>query len=258
VASTLTLQNSADWIRPFVFLRPLSINNPATGLPTLEPLLTSANLVQQTMLSVPFRWPFNRKVFSFQCLKQGNPPAFPQDYSEELPDFGFIEKATSVSPTISANGAIMPGTTFELQCQNGISEDNTPNGGRPTFISPQMDDNAGNITFRLMPIPDQVYTINITYQKKAPLFTAFNQTWVIPDNYSHIFHYGLMALMMQYSDDPRFQLYNQKFITHLLLACEGLDETSRNLFLNNWQAITGTPTSNAIWLQSGHQAQGNF
>jgi menaquinone-dependent protoporphyrinogen IX oxidase len=45
--------------------------------------------------------------------------------------------------------------------------------------------------------------------------------------------------MWLFADDPRYQLANQKFVTQILGANTGLTDTERNIFLNNWQQVTG-------------------
>jgi hypothetical protein len=322
MASSISLNSSVTWVKPFIFFKPMAFGAAS------EPAVSSANLVEQTIVGAPFRWNWNRAVKMFTCVQQGNPPAFVQDNIVQMSDFGFIEKAVVYSPD---------GSLKELEIRNGLSEDTVT--GRPQYISAQIDDNGtlvianitnvelqsnvltitannsfstgqiiyfsglnkatflngntaiiinangasftaifnqailsqpnyassadtgiastGNITFRLMPVPDQAYKITVTYQKKVPLMTSLSNFWTVPDQYSYIFQYGFMALMMQFSDDPRWQVYNAKFVTHLLGASQGLNDMERNIFMQSWQAITGFPQSRTIELQQGWQARGN-
>jgi len=111
---------------------------------------------------------------------------------------------------------------------------------RPHSIAAQFQDANGNITFRLMPVPDKSYPVSIAIQQTPPLFTELSQSWSpIPDRYSHIYNWGFLSLMFMFADDARFQFANQKFIAHLLSSNHGLTETEINIMLNNWQAITG-------------------
>ena len=127
---------------------------------------------------------------------------------------------------------------------------------KPLRISAQADDGLGNITFRLMPIPDEVYPIAITLQEKPPLFTTLNQTWApIPDEYARLYNWGFLALSWLFADDPRFQTANVKFVSDLLATNEGLTETERNVFLNNWQQITGAPVGYANSQSQGFQGR---
>jgi hypothetical protein len=233
MASTISLQNSINWAKPFLFYKPLTI-----GVSN-EPALSSANLIQQTIVGAPFRWPWNRTSLTFTCT------ANIQDYNRPVINFGFIEKATA---------AFTGDKTFEIEVRNGLGDSN--DSARPRFISVQVDDNAGNVSFRLLPVPEKAYTITIIYQKKVPLFTDPSQVWTIPDQYSYLYQHGFMALMMMFSDDPRWQVHNGKFVSHLLGASEGLTETQRNLFLSNWYAITGQTLSDAQKIQQGNQSRG--
>lgn len=129
---------------------------------------------------------------------------------------------------------------------------------RPKFIAAQSLDNLGNVGFRLLPSPDNAYQILMNTQAVPTLFTSTSQTWSpIPDAYSHIYNWGFLALMFLYSDDYRFGYANQKFVTSLLAANEGLTETEINIFLNNWQNITGQPLEKINRLQQGTQARGS-
>jgi hypothetical protein len=131
------------------------------------------------------------------------------------------------------------------------------NESRPDHISAQIDDGLGNITFRLLATPDQAYPVAITVQQKPSLFTSVNQTWnPIPDEYSHIYNWGFLSMMWLFADDPRFQTANSKFVTSLLSSHGGLTQTQLNIFLNNWQAVTGQQTQLAITQQQENQARG--
>jgi len=128
---------------------------------------------------------------------------------------------------------------------------------RPDHIAAQIDDGLGNLTFRLMATPDQAYPVAITIQEKPPLLNSVNQTWSpVPDEYSHIYNWGFLSLMWLFADDPRFQMANSKFVTSLLSSHGGLTQTQLNIFLNNWQAVTGQQTQLAITQQQENQARG--
>ncbi len=163
----------------------------------------------------------------------------------------FIEHASTQSlATDSPANAWNP-----LEPKLALDLDST--AGPPRYIAAEGDDNIGDITFRLQPVPDQIYPVSITMQQKATLFTALAGLWSpIPDEFSYIYQWGFLALMMLYSDDARFTVCNQKFVAHLLGAAQGLTATQINVFLNQWMAITGQPDWNVARLQQGIQAQG--
>jgi len=127
---------------------------------------------------------------------------------------------------------------------------------QPRFISAQTDNGQGDVTFRLMPVPDVAYPVAITMQEQPPLFTSVNQTWSpIPDEYSMLYNWGMMALLLMYADDPRFQMANNKFVAGLLSTLQGLSDTERNIWLNTWQAISGAQTFYAMNNQQAAQVR---
>lgn len=126
--------------------------------------------------------------------------------------------------------------------------------GTPSYIAPQVDDNSGNITFRLLPLPDTVYQVNVVFQKRIPsLMTTTASTWApIPDHYSYIYQNGFLALIMAYFNDHRWQQFSQKFVAGLLGASEGLSEDQKNVFSRTWyntiteQQFTGLRTTQGV------------
>lgn len=163
-------------------------------------------------------------------------------------NFGWIE-------TVSvADVSAFPYKWKEIEAQLCMGSDASL--GRPAYIAAQGDDGGGNITFRLTPCPDVAYAVAITLQAKPTLFTTTLQTWApIPDEFSHIYNWGFLSLMWLFADDPRFAVANQKFIAQILGTSEGLTETERNIFLQNWEAVTGQPMSNATAKSQGFQAR---
>ena len=299
-SSTISILNTLEWIKRFTFLRPSAMGS------FLEPALTSANTIVQTILGPPFFWRWNRVVTGF-VTKVGQQdytifnwkPTFAINLQYVLVDSnGYCQACTTAGTTgstIPSFNATPTGTTGDGSAVwTNMGSINTPvsttynfawietvsiqvinpqtaavrwkqfspkitlaldeSQARPGFIAAQLDNGQGDITFRLMPVPDQVYPVSITVQQQPPVFTGasggINQTWApIPDEYSMIYSWGMLALMLLYADDPRFQMANQKFVASLLSTHGGLNQTEQNIFLNNWQALTGQP----VILQSGNQ-----
>jgi hypothetical protein len=241
MASTITVQKTIDWALTFLRYQPVTIG---TGN---EPALTNANVVLQTIIGEPFTWRWNRASFT-QATVAGT-----QDYTVVTPTFGFLEKAT----VTDSNGVIT-----ELEVKDVLSAEtaNLANQARPSFISTQNDDNADNITFRVMPVPDAVYTITVVFQKQAVLLTALTGaggTWApIPDYMSYIYNRGFLALSLEMADDPRFQVEHTRFLASLVSAAEGLPEADKNLFLGN--ALDSQAHAQALMLrtQQAIQARG--
>lgn len=129
--------------------------------------------------------------------------------------------------------------------------------GSPNTIAPQVDDNAGNITFRLLPIPDQTYQVTVIFQKKIPaLITSLASTWApIPDQYAYIYEWGFLALVCAYWQDPRWSAYNTKFVTSLLGVIEGLSEDQKNIFQQAWLSSITEQKTTGMKAQQGVQSR---
>lgn len=238
MASTITVQNTATWAQGYLFSQPLALGA------ANEPAITIANIVKQAILGPPFCWRWNRKSPASFALTAGV-----QDYSKNYADFGFIEKAW-----------ISDGTNvkeFE-EIRDVISQESAqarPDGA----IAAQLDDNAGNITFRITPAPNAApsYTAQIAYQMKATLITALANSWApIPDELSYIYQYGFLGLALAFDKDPRAQIYDARFVSHLLGCQSGLSEMQKNIFLGKWLSTALEVGSSNMKTQMGVQGRG--
>jgi hypothetical protein len=90
-----------------------------------------------------------------------------------------------------------------------------------------------------MPVPDQIYRVNLTYQKSPGAFSPSNltATWGIPDQLQYIYNYFFLFFVLDYFDDPRAARYRQLAVAALLGRQSGLSQTDKNLFLGNWLDI---------------------
>lgn len=213
--SVKTLEQSVTYIERFIRNSPLTFKNSG------ELAFDSADWVKQFILSAPFAWRWNRGyVPTITCV------AGHQDYQVNIPDFGWLERASLNFPVVVGQ----PGKSIELKNELVVASEQFSN--EPTTITAQVDDDNGNITFRLFPPPDTEYTLSIIYQKAASNFTSLQQTWYpIPDYMSYIYHQGLKALAYEYIDDERFGFALQFFVQQLVAANNGLSETEKNIFL---------------------------
>lgn len=167
-----------------------------------------------------------------------------QDYSIATPEFSHIEHCSVYDPTAKK--------WFEMEVRNNLGLDNIAD--RPRFLNPHTEDGNGNMTWRVMPAPDQNYPVSIHIQLASTEVSSVNATWApIPDYMQYVYNWGFLALMWLFSDDSRFQLANQKFTSSLLARAQGLTEEEKNTFLNNWNALTGTQQ---MQMQQGIQARG--
>jgi hypothetical protein len=218
MATTLTVQNSINFAQPILKNQPLMVSN-------MEPALSAANMILQIILGPPFKWRFNRNTFNFAITEAGG-----TDYPTALTDFGFLECQWLKDAS---------GNIYQLNGAVALAIDG--NQSRPVDIETEFDDNAGNITFRMKPAPDQNYTVYGDYQKKATLITSPAATWgVVPDEFSYIFNEGFLCRMSLLINDSRFPIFESYFISHLLSAQDGLTDVERNIFLANWTAAQQT------------------
>lgn len=312
--STIKISDTVEWCKRFTFNR-----NPVIGN-SLEPALSSANMIKQTILGPPWSWWWNNEELAFTCnstLQTGTitniaivagvmtvtlsgSTIFPvgssvvlsavnvatqvnglifviltsgagtftasttlanyssaantgtvtatstQDYSLPVPEFSHIEH-TSVYDINQT-----PPKWIEIEVKNNLSLDSITD--RPRFLNPHTEDGNGNMTFRVMPAPDKNYPISIHIQKASAQISSINQTWApIPDYMQYVYNWGFLALMWNFSDDPRFGMANQKFIAGLLARAEGISDEERNTFLNAWHNLTGHEQAME---QQGTQARG--
>lgn len=240
MSSTITLQNTATWAQGYLYSQPAALGA------ANEPAITIANIIKQAMLGPPFCWRWNRNtVAPGGLLTLGQ-----QDVVQAIGDFGFLEKAWITGP----------GTKVKEieEIKEALSAETI--AGQPAgAIAVQADDNAGNYTFRLTPAADTagVYQLNTTYQKKATLFTALANTWApIPDEYSYIYQYGFLGMALAFNKDPRAQIYDARFIAHLLGCQGGLSEMQKNIFLGKWLTTALEVGSSNMRTQMGVQGRG--
>ncbi len=163
--------------------------------------------------------------------------------------FGWIENCSVQDPATSKWMEVSPKIDLALDSSTA----------RPQNIAAELDTGNGSLTFRLLPVPDKPYPIAITVQQKASLFTSLNQTWQpLPDEWSFIYNWGLLAELFLFADDSRATWASQKFVAHLLGMSEGLDSTARNIWLQNWSSITGTPQINQANAGQGVQVKASY
>jgi hypothetical protein len=217
MASTLTIQNAANFVKPILKNQPMFVSN-------LDPGVMAGNIVLQRMLAAPCRWRFNRGTWTFVTIVGTN------DYVVTLNDLGFMEDQWLVDSS---------GNTTQLDGFISLAKESSQ--GRPNQIAAQNDNNAGSITFRLKNAPDQIYTANGVYQKKAPLLTSPASPFApVPDEFGFCFLNGYLAYMSLLVNDSRFPIFDKWFVSALLGLQDGMSEQEKNIFLGNWMADLST------------------
>ncbi len=222
-------------------------NAPLSGIGgnPLEPAASIGDYTRQFILSAPFAWRWNRAKTTFNTV------AGTQDYSKALADFGWLELAV-VNDNLGSTNSI-------AGLQNRMAESEDGSQSQPSYITAQVDDDAGNITFRLNPVPDKIYTVTVTYQKAAPTFVNLTDTWSpLPDFISNIYNYGFRAFAYEYFDDPRFGFTFQMFLKQLVANSEGLTDTQKNIYLQDFLSNAREQSGVGMRSQLSHQARAGF
>lgn len=157
---TYTLQNSINFAQTLVQYVPLT-----AGLGQ-EPAASIGTLIRNSFLGAPQTWYFNRNEISFSTV------VGQQDYSQSFAgngnDFGFIEKLSLTDDQ---------GNIHEIKdVYNTDALALSAFQQRPSAVSVKSVTYSGatqTVGLRFLGVPDQVYTVTLTYQKKAPLFGPF-------------------------------------------------------------------------------------
>lgn len=218
---TIAIQDTINWVEAFIVQRPFT---GVAGIPN-EPALTCANYLMQTILAPPFRWEWNHESLAAAITTVIGQ----SDYPISIANFGWLEKATLIDSTPDPNTP----PNFELELFEILAKDGQQN--RPQKIALLTDNGSGTITFRLFPVPDKVYTVDLDIQMAPILATTLGATkWTpIPDKLAFLYERGMMA-MAQMMYNQQLGLSNLEiFFRQLVAAAAGLSEMERAIFLED-------------------------
>jgi len=307
-----TLQGTINWAQPYIEYSPLT-----AGIGS-EPAITVASIIRNTMLTAPMTWSWNRKEDTSKQTVVNT-----QDYIyTNLPDFGFLEKCSLVDSQ---------GNVREIKDVYNTAALSKGGAQQPPQAVAVILNNPGvQFTIRFMGIPDDIYTIILTYQTLPVQFASFvvtsastasggqttyqgifntlafptgqvvsitgftnagnngtfvvvsstltalvvsnpngvsetpatsagavNQGWSpIPDSYSDIYNNLFLGEAFAAVDDARAQIYRQRGVVAFLAKQEGLTDTQKNIFAQQWMAMSKEWAWSSLRLQQGIQASG--
>jgi hypothetical protein len=179
-------------------------------------------MIKNSILGAPLTWAFNRSEDSTQSTTAGT-----QDYTYAITSLGFLEK---VSLTDS-NGKI-----WEIKdVYNFHPLSKASMQQRPTAVSLIASTPGTNFKIRFMGVPDAIYTINLTYQLFPTQFVNLTDAWSpIPDSYSDIYNNLFLGEAFAAVDDARAQIYRQRGVAAFLNKSEGLSDTQKNIFAQQY------------------------
>jgi hypothetical protein len=230
---TRNIQSSALFSMPFLGGQPVNVSHG-------EPAVNAANLTKQTMLGPPFKWNFNRGTFTLPVTPDA------QDYFLTMTDFGFLEQAWLTDEK---------GNVKEIEVRLGLAAESAIK--RPSSVAAQIMETDGDVTFRLNTLPDQLYSLDCTYQRAPILMSSLANTWgPIPDNLGYIYDWGFLSFVSLLTKDARFPIFGGRFTAHLLGAQEGLTALQRNIFLGNFLEVVAQTGRSQMTTQQGVQARG--
>lgn len=122
----------------------------------------------------------------------------------------------------------------------------------PATVSVQYDDGAGNITFRLMGVPNGQYNVILNFQMASQPFTGTSSTWSpIPDRYDYIFNRGFLAETLEPVDAQRAALEKQRFIMSLISIAEGMTLSQKLIFMAQYLNIDAQTAAKMLGVQQG-------
>jgi len=237
-APTKNIMSSALFAMPYLGYQPVDISNG-------EPAISVANIVKQTILGPPFKWPWNRGNIHVELDPDAS--SWGQDYLlEDVTDYGFLEQLWLTDE----NGA-----KKEIEIRKFLAEESAvkrPGSGAV------IDDSDDGIVLRLNTVPDMAYVVDGFYQRGAVLMTSTANLWSpIPDRLSYIYDWGFLAMLSLLVKDARSGIFMGKFTSHLLGEQDGLTALQRNIFLGNWLDLITQQGRDSVSVQQGVQARGN-
>lgn len=229
----LSVQSALTYVQTMMDNQRLNVNN-------MDPGMTMANTVLGTMLGPPFVWRQNRSSVSFEVFTTGG-----TDYTVSIPNLGFIEKQWMED----SDGKIL-----DLKGATALSKVSYER--QPTELSPQYDDNQGNITFRLNSVPDANYTAFLDFQQAAKLLQAPSDTFApLSDYFGYLFNKGMLSEGALLVNDSRFSIWRGEWIAQLLATQDGLDAQAKDMFYNQFMNTTRTVMRSQGAVQSATSAR---
>ena len=236
-----TLSQSVEFARTYIQYSPLTVG---TGN---EPAISIANEIQNTITNAPIVWGWNRNENSSLTINSSN-----QNYTVALTDFNFLEKVTLTDNS---------GSVFEiLDIYNnnalGKANSSTNKQARPNSVSVLMVDYGTDVTLRFMSVPDQTYSVLLTYQMLVTPFTSLSQNWDIPDQYIDIYNSLFVGEAMAVVDDARSVQYRQRGVATLLAKADGLSQMQKDQFLMQYWTRDSQMLANQLRTTQAQQARG--
>ena len=157
----------------------------------------------RNILQTGQEWPF-LKTTNTQTLAAGTRQYdFPADYSSADWETFYLKKLTSVDNTPMH----LPTITYSEYTQRYRHFDDT--GDQTGISAPTLVYQTDEEKFGLTPIPDNSYEIEYIYYKFPASLSAFNDTSIIPDRFTHVVIDGAMMYMMRFRSNEQSAAMHQ-------------------------------------------------
>src|SRR5579864_375595 len=237
-----TLQTTLNYVAQFIYGQAISSQ---TGN---EPAISIASMIRNSFLGAPMTWAFNRAEDSSQSTTAGT-----QDYTYTIATFGFLEKVSLTD----AGGKIWEVKDIYNSLPLSKTGSIAAQQQRPSAVAVIAFTPGTSFKIRFMGAPDAIYTINLTYQTAPVQFAALSDGWApIPDSYSDIYNNLFLGEAFAVVDDARAQIYRQRGVAAFLAKAEGLTDTQKNIFAQQWLAASKEQASAMLKSQQAVQARG--
>lgn len=154
---SLNLQNTLNWTAAYIQ------GTPITAWLGMEPAVSIASMIRNSILNPPMTWLFNRNEVTFPTV------VGQQDYIlATMPDLAFVEKVSLTDDQ---------GKVHEIKDvynNSALAVSSFPQ--RPSAMSVESSSIIStvlNYKLRFLGVPNEIYTVTVTYQKLAPQFGPF-------------------------------------------------------------------------------------
>ena len=169
----------------------------------------------------------------------------------------FTFASAAVQAAAADSGLAVSGTIRQIdELRNTQPLAESSNQQQPNAISVKLNDNAGNITFRLMGVPDSTYNIVVNFQLVPGVFTSLGSAWGIPDHYAYVYERLFLGEALEPVDAQRAQVEKQRGILALVALQTGLKAENKAIFVSQYLNIDAQSALAMLEMQMGAQARG--
>jgi hypothetical protein len=254
-SSTSTVVNTPDYtvaLTDFGFLEKASVTDDQGNIYEIKDILNTAPLAstnsqpgRPNAICVITNIPYTSvKIRLFPCPDKIYTVTLTyQKISVPFQSFNITSVATS-----SGGNAVYTGTFTGASLPVGTS----------TLVAGFVATPANNGTFKVVSVTPTTLTLNnASAVAETHAATVTNPNWdPIPDSYMDVYNNLFLAEMFTVADDNRVMTYRQRGVAAMLAKAEGLSETQKNIFAQQWLARNSESVFKSLQTQLGSQSKG--